>query len=159
MYQYHNLTVRGMVGSRGEGVCVCVWGGGGRGGGKGCCTEWVMGNFGVIVVRVCETEFRNLPHSYTWPLRKWSHSYTWLSKMLTYSYTFLLFLYPFIAGIRCTSVNSLKTKRTSSLEKSLSEKCQKSWAFPIWIKKNIIYLAALKKGDIRYAHPYYVIYR
>ena len=30
--------------------------------------EW--GNMGVIVVRVCEPVFRNLPHSYTWPLKK-----------------------------------------------------------------------------------------
>ena len=34
------------------------------------------GNLGVIVVRVCEPEFRNLPHSYTWPLKKWTLSYT-----------------------------------------------------------------------------------
>ena len=73
----------------------------------------------------------------------------------------------------------------SSLEKSLSEKCthipgcQKSGAFHIWIKKKwvshilfvekrvgaggggglIINLAALKKGAIRHAHPYYAIYR
>ena len=31
---------------------------------------------GLIVVWVCEPEFRNLPHSYTWPLKKWTHSYT-----------------------------------------------------------------------------------
>ena len=50
--------------------------------------------------------------------------------------------------------------------------CQKSGAFHIRIKKNrvrhilfvenrepIIHLAALKKGAIRHAHPYYVIYR
>ena len=33
-------------------------GGGGGGGG---------GNLGVILVRVCEPIFQNLPHSYTWP--------------------------------------------------------------------------------------------
>ena len=63
------------------------------------------------------------------------------------------------------TVNSLNTKRTSNLEKSLSEKymhipgCQKSGAFHIPIKKNrvshilfvdkrglIIYLTGLKKG-------------
>ena len=27
------------------------------------------GSLGVIVVRVCEPEFRNLFHSYTWPLK------------------------------------------------------------------------------------------
>ena len=50
--------------------------------------------------------------------------------------------------------------------------CQKSGAFHIRIKKNrvshilfvekrrpIIYLAVLKKGAIRHAHPHYVIYR
>ena len=30
----------------------------------------------VIVVRVCEPEFRNLLHSYTWPLKKSTYSYT-----------------------------------------------------------------------------------
>ena len=70
------------------------------------------------------------------------------------------------------------TKRISSLEKYLSEKyvhipgCQKNGAFHIGIQKNraihilfvekrgpIIYLAALKKGAIRHANPYYAIYR
>ena len=50
--------------------------------------------------------------------------------------------------------------------------CQKNGAFHIGIQKNraihilfvekrgpIIYLAALKKGAIRHAHPYYAIYR
>ena len=55
-------------------VCVC-----GRGGGWG----WRPGNLGVIVVLVCEPVFRNLPHSYTWPLEKRTHSYTWSSEMLT----------------------------------------------------------------------------
>ena len=41
--------------------------GGGGGGG---------GNLGVILVRVCEPVFQNLPHSYTWPLKKRTHSYT-----------------------------------------------------------------------------------
>ena len=77
-----------------------------------------------------------------------------------------------------TYMTSCNTKRISSLEKSLSEKyvhipgCQKNGAFHIWIQKNraihiffvekrgpIIYLAALKKGAIRNAHPYYAIYR
>ena len=49
------------------------------------------GNLGVILVRVCEPVFQNLPHSYTWPLKKRTHSYTWSSKMLTYSYTALWF--------------------------------------------------------------------
>ena len=65
---------------------------GGRGGG---------GNLGVILVRVCEPVFQNLPHSYTWPLKKQTHSYTWSSKMLTYSYTALwFFLYSFLLVVR-----------------------------------------------------------
>ena len=89
------------------------------------------------------------------------------------------FLYPFFAGCWTnTTVNSCNTKRISSLEKSLSEKyvhipgCQKNGAFHIGIQKKwaihilfvekrgpIIYLAVLKKGAIRHAHPYYAIYR
>ena len=85
----------------------------------------------------------------------------------------------FIAGsLANIVVNSLNIKRTNSLEKSLSKKyvhipgCQKSGAFHIRVQKNriihtlfvekggpIIYLGALKKGAIRHAHPYYVIYR
>ena len=44
--------------------------GAGVGGGGG------RGSFGVILVRVCEPAFQNLPHSYTWPLKKRTHSYT-----------------------------------------------------------------------------------
>ena len=52
------------------------------------------GNLGVILVRVCEPVFQNLPHSYTWPSKKRTHSYTWSSKMLTYSYTALWLFVP-----------------------------------------------------------------
>ena len=45
------------------------WGGGGGWGGG-------AGNLGVILVRVCDPVFQNLPHSYTWPLKKRTHSYT-----------------------------------------------------------------------------------
>ena len=45
------------------GVCVCRGGGGGGGGGGGA-------DRGIIVVQVFEPVFRNLPHSYTWPLKK-----------------------------------------------------------------------------------------
>ena len=68
---------------------------GGGGGGWGAA-----GNLVVIVVRVCEQEFRNLPHSYTWPLKKLTYSYTWSSKMLTYSYTAFWLVYSFIARSR-----------------------------------------------------------
>ena len=43
-----------------------------RGGGGGGGAD----NLGLIVVRVCEPVFQNLPHSDTWPLKKRSHSYT-----------------------------------------------------------------------------------
>ena len=52
-------------------VSVGGWGRGGRAGGGGG-----RGNFGVILVRVCEPVFQNLPYSYTWPLKKRTHSYT-----------------------------------------------------------------------------------
>ena len=58
----------------------------------------VGGDLGVIVVRVLEPVFRNLPHSYTWPLKKRAHSYTRSPEMLTHTYTAFDFLYPFIAG-------------------------------------------------------------
>ena len=73
----------------------------------GCRASGVRGNLGGwgIVVRVCEPVFRNLSHSYA---------------LLTYSYTALWF---FIAGSQTNiAANSLNTKGTSSLEKSLSRK-------------------------------------
>ena len=87
-----------------------------------------------MLVQVCKPVFQNLPHSYTWPLEKQTHSYTCSSKMLTYSYTALWFF----VSIYCWLLDkyhkiSLKT-RTSSFEKSLSEKyvhisgCQKNGA-------------------------------
>ena len=45
------------------------------------------GNLGVILVRVCEPVFGNLPHSYTWPLKTRTHSYTRSPEMLIHSYT------------------------------------------------------------------------
>ena len=85
----------------------------------------------------------------------------WPIRILPFDFSYL-----FIAGsYTYIAVNSLNTKRTSSLEKSLSENythipgCQKSRTFHIRIKKNrvshilyvenwglIIYLAALKSG-------------
>ena len=63
------------------------------------CPSWISGrdsggNLGVILVRVCEPVFQNLPHSYTWPSKKRTHSYTWSSKILTYSYIALWFFVP-----------------------------------------------------------------
>ena len=54
-------------------VCVCVGGGGGGGGAGGMVVDG--SNLGVILVRMCEPVFQNLPHSYTWPLKKRTHSY------------------------------------------------------------------------------------
>ena len=94
------------------------------------------GNLGVILVRVCEPVFQNLPHSYTWPLKRRTHSYTWSSKMLTYSYTALWFFVPIYCWLLDKNHKiSLNTMRTSSFEKSLSEKyvhipgCQKMRPF------------------------------
>ena len=122
-----------------------------------------------------EPIFQNLPHSFTWTLKKNGpihilvHPKYWPIHILLFE-----FLYPFCACCYTNiTVNSCNTKRISSLEKSLSEKyvhipgCQKNRAFHIGIQKNraihilfvekrgpIIYLAALKKGTIRHAHPH-----
>ena len=90
----------------------------------------------------------------------------------------LTFCTHFLLVITNITVNLCNTKRISSLKKSLSEKyvhipgCQKNGAFHTGIQKNrsihilfvekrgpFIYLASLKKGVIRHAHPYYAIYR
>ena len=115
------------------------------------------------------------PHIYLAFEKKQTHSYTWSSEMLTYSYSALYLL--LVVRQIYIAVNSLNTKRTSSPDKSLSEiythipGCQKvgpvkyeyrkieSVIYFLLKKKGlIVYLAALKKGDIRCAHPYYAIY-
>ena len=136
----------------------------------------------VILERVCEPVFQNLPHSYTWPSKKtYPFIYLIIQNVNLFIYCPLIFCTHFFSGYYTNiTVNSYNTKRISSLEKSLSEKyvhiprCQKNGAFHIGIQKNraihihvlfvekrgpIIYLAALKKGAIRHAHPYYAIYR
>ena len=140
--------------------------GGGEGGGGG--------NLEVIVVRVCEPEFRNPPHSYTWPLKKTGplvYLIVWNVDQFIYC---LWFLYPFIGG----SSQFIEYKENKQPRKISQRKythipgCQKSGAYHIRIKKNrvshllfvekrgpVMYLAALKKGAIRHAHPYYAIYR
>ena len=42
------------------------------------------GNLGVILVRVCESVFQNLPHSHIWPSKKRTHSYEGCSKWIAY---------------------------------------------------------------------------
>ena len=123
---------------------------------------------------MCKPVFQNLPHSYTWPLKKWTHSYTWSSEMLTSSYTALWFLYSFIMW---QSIHWIPREQTAS--KNLWEKnihiypdIRKVGPFTHESRKNrashilfvekkglIIYLAALKKGTIWHAHLYYAIYR
>ena len=62
---------------------ITSWGvGEGEGRGEAC-------NLGIILVLMCEPVFRNLRHSYTWPLKTGTHSYTISSEMFTHSYTAL----------------------------------------------------------------------
>ena len=100
-------------------------------------TGWIyLGNLGVILICVCEPVFQNLPHSYTWPLKKRTHSYTSSSKILTYSYTALWFFVPIFAGCYTNiTVNSCNTKRISSLKKS-----------NLWAKNTCIYQDVRKMG-------------
>ena len=68
-FMYHcDWTGSFVVSRKGKNNLMESWGGGegrGRGG----------GGAGVNVVWVCEPVFRNLPHSYAWPLKKRTHSY------------------------------------------------------------------------------------
>ena len=111
---------------------------------------------GVILVRVCEPVFQNLPHSYTWPLKKTDpFIYSIIQNVDLFIYCPLIFCIHCLLIVRQISVSSLNTKRTSSLEKSLSEPyyvhvpgCQKNGAFYIGIQKNrvIHLLFCWKKG-------------
>ena len=111
-----------------------------------------------------------------WPLKKRTHSYTWSSKMLTYSYTALWFLNPVITQIS-QSIHVIPRRLAASKNLWAKNMCiyedvRKMGPLHIGIQKNraihilfvekrgpIIYLAVLKKGAIRHAHPYYAIYR
>ena len=98
------------------------------------------GNLGIILVRVCVPVFRNLPHSYTWPLKKRTHSYTRSSDKLTQSYIAHWYLFPFVAGIYTNiAVNSLTTKRTNSLKN-------------LWVKNTWIYRNVRKKWGLSYTN-------
>ena len=144
--------------------------------------RWLLvgvGNLGVILVRVCEPVFQNLPHSYTWPSKKQTHSYTWSSKMLTYSYTALWFFVPIFCWLlhkyhsqfiyyqgdkqpRKISERKICAYTRMSEKWGLSDRNpEKSAIHILFVEKRgpIIYLAVLKKGAIRHAHPYYAIYR
>ena len=92
-------------------------------------------NLGVIVVRVCEPVFRNLPHSYTWPLKKMDpFIYLAVRNVDLFIYCTLIF----IAGSHINmAVNSLKQPRKISERKiyaytGMSARgCQKSGAYYI----------------------------
>ena len=132
------------------------------------------GNLGVILVRVCDPVFWKLPQSYTWPSKNMTYSYTLLYTMLTYLYVHDLF---------ATYTQNLHTNITILFQfGSLSWISVQTYAhlnrdvkmepFKYQSRKNgsvmysflgrkglIVYPAALKKGAIRAAHPYHVIYR
>ena len=78
---------------------------GGGGGGGGC-------NLGVILVRVCEPVFQNLPHSYTWPSKKTDlFIYLIIQNADLFIYCPLTFCTHFLLVITQISVNSCNTKR------------------------------------------------
>ena len=135
-----------------------IWNSVGGGRGRGCSEGGEgIGVTGVIVVRVCEPVFQNLPHSYTWPLKKRTHSYTRSSEMLTYSCTVLWFFVPIYCWLldKYQSIHWISREQAAS-KKSLSEKyvnipgCQKNGAFHIWILKNrfIHILFVEKRGQL-----------
>ena len=105
-----------------------------------------------------------------------TYSFTWFNKMVTYSYTFLWFLYTLIAVCKQSwqlhitiLVSELNIwAKFEHFQTVMSEywiihiTMTKNWVSHIlFLRKRglIVYLAALKKGPIRAAHPYYVIYR
>ena len=110
----------------------------GRGGGGGGAGAGVTG---VILVRVCEPVFQNLPHSYTWPLKKRTHSYTWSSKMLTYSYTALWFFVP----IFCWLLDKYQSIHVISRGKAASK--------ILWAKNMCIY-QDVGPQDVRKMGPF-----
>ena len=63
--------------------------------------------WGVILVRVCEPVFRNLPQYYNWSSKKMTYSYTWLNKRFTFSYMYTV-LWFFIPSL--LSVNKFTNK-------------------------------------------------
>ena len=106
---------------------------------------------------MCEPVFQHLPNSYTWPLKKTDPFIYMSSQMLTYSYTAFWFFVPIYCWLLDKYRSQLNTKKTSSLQKSLSENyvhipgCQKSGAFHIGIQKNwVIYILFVEKGGQSY---------
>ena len=154
-------------------VCVCVCGGGGGGGGGVCMGEGggvgAEGRGSVIVARVFEQVFRNLPHSYTWPFKKKKKKkktdpfiYEIVWNVDPFIYCPLIF-YPFIAVDK--NSNQFIEYQENKQPRKISEgkicaytgihqkngtfhrPIHKKWgqSYTFWLKRGlIIYLAALK---------------
>ena len=128
------------------------------------------GNLGVIVVRVCEPAFQCLPHSYTWPIIQNVDLFIYCPLIFVPIYCWLLDKYhsQFIEYQENKQPRKISEQKICVYTK-LSEKWGLSHRNPekigsfilLFIEKRgpVIYLAALKKGAIRHAHPYYAIYR
>ena len=94
------------------------------------------GNLGVIMVRLCDPVFQNLPHSYTWPLKKQTNSYTWSSKLLTsvFIYCPLIFCNHLFLVVRQISKSIHSIPREQAASKNL------------WAKNMCIYQDVRKMG-------------
>ena len=127
---------------------------------------WGGGNLRVIVVRMCEPVFRNLPYSYIWPLTKTDPFIYFIVRnfdLLIYCplifYTLLL---PVVTQISLSSLNSKRTRKNR-----WSKIIRIYWdvrnvgpfthdsrkIICLLLKKGgliIIFLAPLKKGNIRH---------
>ena len=109
--------------------------GGGGGGG---------GTLGIILVRVWDPVLRNLPHSYTWPLKKQTYSYTGSSEMLTHSYAAHWFFLPIYKHVLLVVRQILQAipREQAALKISkwkicaYTRKSERSGALHIPIKKN-----------------------
>ena len=133
-------------------------------------------NLGVIVVWVCKpvsTQFIYLAFEKTDPF-----IYFIIRNVDLFIYCPLIFCTHLLLEVRQISQSIHWIPREQAASKNLWAKIcaytrmSEKWAFYIGIQKNrviyilfvekrgpIIYLAALKKGAIRHAHPYYAIYR
>ena len=140
----------------------------GGGGGVGAC------NLGVILVQVCEPVFRNLPHSYTWPLKKRTLSYTRSSEIMTpliFCTHLLLVVRQIMQSIHWIPREQAASKISEWKICAYTGMSEKVGPFIYQLRKNrsVIYFCRRKganhipgsaeKGVIRHAHPYYVIYR
>ena len=140
------------------------------------------GGLRLILVRMCESVFWNQPQSYPRPLKKKPSLFIYLilQKIDLFIYCSLNFYtlsYPlwFVNKFTNDPLNenllyvNVKTKAWRVSERKI---CLYTWVWENLSYSNfknqaihkkgrgvIIYLGALKKGAIRHAHPYYVMYR